>query len=339
MHVASILACGLLCSAASAQTSRPLNVLYIMDDQHNPRMLGLDSNGFGGVPVSLTPNLDLLAAQGVRFSHAYTSAPQCMPERLSLLTGRFPHEHGLRWNNIWEPARGELTLPALARRHGYFTGTIGKNHLFWLDQPDLRVTDHGFDRVQDRADYVEFCGDNGVPPYFANGNHWRMDGISLSAGYTFNTNRFHTSGYFSDQAIDFLENRAGPGGDGKPFVLWLSFDGPHPPILPSGPADPNDWAHRYHPFSQLALPANLGKVADTSRLQQLQAQYAHMSAEEHREALSYYYGLVSQIDFNIGRVLTRLGELGLDDRTVVVFTADHGEYAGEMACWTKGGGS
>lgn len=339
MRIPSLFVWGLLISTARAQTDSPLNLLFIMDDQHNPRMLGGDSNGYGGVPESLTPNLDQIANEGVRFPHAYCAAPQCVPSRFSILTGRFPHLHGARWNKIWEPARGELTLPALARRHGYFTGTIGKHHLAWLDQSGSSATDHGFDRVQDLDDYKRHCHDNGVPPWQAQGNHWRMEGVTLYVGYTFNPNPFHPSGYFADQAIDFLEDRAGPGGDGQPFVLWLSFDGPHTPILPSGPADPNDWAHRYHPFAQLDLPANIGKVADTARLQITQAQYAHMSDEDHREALSYYYGLVSQIDYNIGRVLGRLQELGLRDHTVVVFTSDHGEFGAEMACWTKGGGS
>lgn len=323
-------------AGAQALGQSPLNLLFVIDDQHNPRMLGTDSNGYGGLDSTLTPRLDQLAEEGVLFSHSYCSTPQCVPARFTLLTGREPHLHGLRWNKIWEPAFGELTLPELARRHGYVTANIGKHHLAWLDQPGESITDHGFDLVVDLGDYDDHCDANGQRPWNHGGNHWSMD--ALKAGYTFNTNEFHPAGYFSDRAMQFLDERSGPAGDGLPFLLWLSYYGPHTPILPSGPADPDDWAHRHGPYEDLSLPGNISKVADLARLAKKQAEWSHMSQEEHREALSYYYGLVSQIDHNIGRVLDHLEALELSERTVVVFNSDHGEMAAEMSCWTKGGG-
>jgi hypothetical protein len=95
----------------------------------------------------------------------------------------------------------------------------------------------------------------------------------------------------------------------------------------------------YHPFDQLGLPPNMDKVAPTQRLQRQQDKFAPVTDEEWREILSYYYGLVTQIDWNIGRVLERLGELGLAENTLVIYTSDHGEMAAEMSCFTKGTGS
>jgi arylsulfatase A-like enzyme len=326
---------------------RPLNVLVVMTDQHNARALGHTDNGFGGVPSSLTPNLDALAAGGTRFDAAFCATPQCSPSRFTVLTGRWPHDHGLRWNGIWEP-HGQVTFPRLARAAGYVTATIGKHHFNWLLQSAPLVEDHGFDLVIDWSDYSNFCASRSTPTFLAPGRYWAMPGLFNErgggyhlpwAGFTLNTNELHPAGFWADQAIRFLEQRAGPGGDGQPFLLYYSMVGPHPPMLPTGSADPQDWAHIFHPYSQLALAPNLNKVATTTRLAIHQGFREGMTPEQHREALSYYYGLINQIDWNIGRVLARLESLGLADETIVVFTADHGEMATEMGCWAKGAGS
>jgi len=321
---------------------RPPNVLVILCDQFNARMLGHEDNGYGGVATSLTPNLDQLAAEGVRFSNATCSAAVCQASRYSILTGRWPHHHGLRQNSIWEP-RTETTFPELALAAGYYTGNIGKHHLIWPNQPRPYKDLHGFLEFIDQGDYQAFCIANGVLAYDAPTNFWAMPGVPAvggfeETGYTFNTNEFHPSGYWAQEMIRFLEDRAGPDGDGKPFVCWYSMVGPHPPILPSGVA-PDDWAHLYQPYTGLQLPPNYGKVATTQRLALLQTNFAPLTPDESREALSYYYGAISQIDYNIGRVLDTLEQLDLADDTLVVFTADHGEMASEMRCWTKGAGS
>lgn len=326
---------------AQAPAEGPLNLLFLLDDQHNPRMLSAAEGGHGGLASPLTPALDELAGAGVRFDNAYCATPQCRPSRFTMLTGRHAHRHGLRTNSVWEPARGEVTLPMLARRFGYAIGTIGKHHMEWLRDVNRGVTDHGFDLVLDHTDYSSYCKAHGVDPWKDAHRHWAMPGLPPAldpVGYTFNTNEFHPAGYFADRAMEFLEERAGPSGDGRPFALWLSFPGPHPPVLPSGPDSPQDWAHMFFPPDALPLPPNFDTVATTTRLATLQASYTHVSIDQHREVLAYYYGLVAQIDHNVGRVLQRLDELGLKERTLVVFTADHGEYASEMGVWTKAGG-
>ncbi|MCP3915638.1 MAG: sulfatase-like hydrolase/transferase [bacterium] len=327
--------------------NRPLNVLVVITDQHNARMLGHASNGFGGAAMSMTPNLDTLASQGARFEAAFCVTPQCSPSRFTILTGRWPHEHGLRSNRIWEP-QGNITFPRLAADAGYVTATIGKHHFHWLSQPTPLAEDHGFDVIVDERDYTAFCASMGTAVYNAQGRVWGMPNLFNAragghhlplAGFTFNTNELHPAGYWADRAIDFIEDRAGPGGDHQPFVLYYSMVGPHTPILPTGPAAPQDWAHAFHPFDQLALASNLQKVSTTTRLSFFQEVYEELRTDQHQEMLSYYYGLVHQIDWNIGRVLARLEALGIADETIVVFTADHGEMASEMGCWTKGAGS
>jgi len=327
-------------AASNSNSQKPFNVLFIMVDQQNIHALGAYDSAFGGLDQSMTPNLDRLAEEGVLFENAVCSTPQCCPSRFSVLTGRWPHNHGLRWNTVWEP-RNNVTFPTLARAAGYGTATIGKHHLYWLDQQRPLVEDHGFDLVLDLDDYSDFCSDNGMDIYIAPGNQYSMPNMPAlleGTGYTFNDNGFHPAGYWADQVIEFIDEQSAEGETAEPFVCWYSMVGPHSPIMPSGPADPHDWAHMYHPFSQLPLPANFDKDASTGRLLHEQSFYAGMSDAEHREVLSYYYGLVTQIDYNIGRVLDRLDELGIADETLVIYTADHGEMAAEMSCWAKGGG-
>jgi arylsulfatase A-like enzyme len=322
-------------------TWRP-NVLFIMCDQLNVRMLGHEENGYGGVSQSLTPNLDALAAEGVRFSNATTASAVCQASRYTILTGRWPFHHGVRANQIWEP-RTETTFPELARAAEYKTANYGLHHLMWDNQPPGWGDDHGFEIILDLGNYGMFCSLNGQATYSAPSNSWFMPGLPVfgefeKTGYSFSQNEFHPSGYFADQVIGFLRNRAGPHGDGKPFVCWYSMISPHTPILPSGVA-PDDWAHIYHPFEQLDLAPNFDRIPTTQRLAYAQSQFEALSPDQFREALSYYYALISQLDANVGRVLAELEALGIADDTLVVFTADHGEMATEMGCFTKGAGS
>ena len=317
-----------------APPSDAVNVLFVMTDQHNPRMIGGDSNGYGGLSTSLTPHLDELAAEGVRFPRSYCASPQCMPSRFSLLTGLHTHRHGLRVNKIWEPA-GETTWVELARAQGYRTGIFGKHHLEWLDHPEA-LDDHGFQEVADMEDYDAWCQANGYKRFDHPAVVTTMPNLPKTmtlVGHTSTPNFRHPTGWFSDRMIRFLEERS---VDGEPFAAWLSFYGPHTPILPSNAADPGDWAHSEFPYQALALPPNQAKVSALRRVSKTQNLYAAMTDEQHREVLAYYYGYVRQIDHNIGRVLDRLQQLGLEDNTLVVFTSDHGECGGEMDCWTKG---
>ena len=288
------------------------NVLFIICDQLNFRMLGHEGNGYGGLPQSMTPNLDALASGGVRFTNASTVSAVCQASRYSILTGRWPYNHGVRTNGIWEP-QTETTFPELAQIADYQTANLGLHHMWWLLQEGEFHADHGFDENLDLADYSQHCADHGQPTYNDPSNIWVMPNLPVygqfeNTGYTHNTNEFHPSGYFADEAIRFLNERAGPQGDGKPFVCWYSMISPHTPILPSG-APSEDWAHLYHPYDQLTLPPNFDKIATTQRLAFTQSQFEGLSESQFREALSYYYAMVSQLDWNIGRVLDELEQV------------------------------
>lgn len=339
-----LLAAYALSSTAQARQNAetPLSVLVILGDQHNARALGSDDNGFGGLTQSLTPNLDRLAEEGTRFPNAFCSQPQCNPSRTSIVTGKYPHSHGVRWNGVWEP-KGLVTLPRLARDAGYATATIGKHHFMWLEQSPPREEDIGFDLVVDLPEYRTYCNFNGQQSYTQMGAFVSLPNLpgQLSiTGYTTNRNQFSPMGFWADETIAFLEARApASGGDGRPFVCFYSNYGPHTPILPSAAPGETDWAHLYYPFAGLSLPPNVAHIGQTTRLGNLQSGFAVINDLAWREVLALYYGFITQMDFNIGRVLSRLDALGLSDSTLVIYSADHGEMSSEMDSWTKGGGN
>ncbi len=298
------------------RTSENPNILFIMSDQHNARALGCYGN-----PDVETPNLDRLAASGVRFDKAFCQTPQSCPSRMSILTGRYAHSHGLRSNGVLEPEE-ETTIAEVLRDSGYATGGVGKMHLFspWSEL--------GFDHEVDMIQYLQFMKGEGLPNYLASGD-WLPLKISGPVGVSHADNDHHRAGFWAAETIKFLR-----ANKDKPFCAWCSFYGPHTPIVPSLP-----WAEMYDPH-KLALPGNFDcrPPKPSWRLRASQSQFRRMDEAAHRHTLAYYYGLISQIDFNIGRVLHELDALGLAEKTIVIYTADHGEMASEFSTWTKGTG-
>ena len=298
---------------SNAAAADKLNVLFIMSDQHNVRAMGCSGN-----PRIKTPNIDRLAADGVRFSNATCQTGQCCPSRATLFTGRYAHSHGCRWNGVADPV-DEVYFPEVFQAAGYATATIGKHHF------SVPAAKHGFDRNVSMPEYNRFCRSHRKLTWLGKGK-WERYKISGPVGVTAADNDYHPVGYWSNQMIDWLG-----GVKDKPFCGVLSFFGPHTPICPS-----KKWADMYDP-AQMVLPGNFDVKRDdwptAMVLQRRQAQ--KMTVADHRRTTALYYGLTSQIDHNIGRVLAELDRLKLADRTLVVYTADHGELMGEHRSWTK----
>ncbi len=292
----------------------PLNVLFIMSDQHNAHALGC----YGNTEIK-TPSLDRLAAAGVRFQNAFCQTGQCCPSRYTIWTGRYAHSHGLRWNHVIEPLN-EITIGEVFRDAGYVTATIGKHNM----QYDVAL--HGFDQAVEVPDYNRFVEGLGVPHCWAEGDWlpYRNDQFARPIGTSHADNEHHMAGFFGTEAVKFLQ-----ANQNKPFCLWLSFHGPHVPHVAS-----KQWMDLYD-ADALTLPPNFYEQrsdvpAGLNRLRQL---LGDLTEQDFKKVLRCYYALVSQIDHNIGRVLDELDRLGLTERTIIVYTADHGEMMGEhRAC-------
>lgn len=287
---------------------QPPNILFIMTDQHNARALGC----YGMEKIS-TPNMDRLANEGILFENAICQTGQCVPSRYSIWTGRYARSTGT-YGNGQDQNPDEKTVGDLFKAAGYVTGTVGKHHMIMKAENK----NHGFDTVL--VPRVPLKPIDTLP--FAEAKPGRS-----YVGPSSLPNEAHTTGLITQASLDFIRaNRD------KPFVLWCSYFGPHTPINPSMP-----WAGLYDPES-LTLPKNHLSVDDNipNMDRFISKSGAYSKEEYHLKTLALYYGFVSQIDYNIGRLVRELEDLGLLDNTIIVYTADHGEMMAEHQCWTKG---
>lgn len=275
--------------------TRQPNILFILSDQQR-----WDTCGCYGQSLDLTPNLDRLATEGVRFEHAFTCQPVCGPARSCLQTGKYATETGCYTNHRMLPL-DERTVAHHLSDQGYEVGYIGKWHLasfgprhgpddfltraipperrggykdYWLAADALELTSHGYDGHMFDAD--------GERREFPEGQY-RVDAET-------------------DWVLDYLQSRSGE----KPFFLYLSYLEPH---------HQNDRRHYEGPegskeeFKDFSVPGDLaGRPGDWQ--------------EEYPD----YLGCVHSLDRNLGRIREELERLGLWENTLVIYTSDHGSH-------------
>ena len=294
------------------------NFLLILADEFARHAMGC-----AGHPVVQTPNLDRLAARGVRFSQAYTNSPICVPARAAMHTGRFVHDTGC-WASA-QPYRGQQESWAhRLRRDGMDAVSAGKLH---------------FRRTQD---------DNGFAPelrpmHVKNGIGWvsgllrdPLGDYPATAELAAQVGALDTDYHAYDRAVanaatGWIEARAGSGG--PPWALFVSFVSPHYPL-----AAPPAWFERYADADLPAPKPYAGNWRDHPALAETLRFFdydRHFDAAARDAAICSYLGLVSFVDDLIGRVLAALEAGGFADETTILFTSDHGEMLGDFGLWTK----
>lgn len=326
-----------------------MNVLFIMADQ-----LRWDHLGCAGHPYLRTPHLDALAARGVRFANAFVNSGVCGPSRMSYYTGRYPISHGATWNRV-PLSIGEVTLGEMLQGAGHTLALAGKTHVM----PDV----HGLKRLQleggselatllERGGFVEIDrydghhspgNESGYPAFlramgYDGDDPWTdhviaamgPDGQVLSGWHMRHCHLparvqepHSESAFMTDQAIDFTR-RMGE----RPWVLHLSYVKPHWPYM--APA----------PYHAMYTPGQCLPVvrSDAERIDEHPVLAAY---RQHEESISFqrddcirtvrpaYQGLISQLDHHLGRLFEHLDARGQLDDTLVIFTADHGDYLGD----------
>jgi arylsulfatase A-like enzyme len=294
-----------------------------MTDQHRADCLGAAGN-----KVIHTPNLDSLAAGGVLFRNAYSSTPTCTPARAALLTGQSPWSHGmLGYGRVAE--HYPIEMPRLLREAGYYTAGIGKMH--WYPQRTL----HGFhETILDESGRVESPGFvSGYRKWFWSrkpGADPQPTGIDWN-GYDAKpfplADRFHPTAWTAATAVRWLNEYRRP----EPFFLHVSFERPHSPYDP-----PRRWWDRY--ADAPLPPARAGQWAERFRPRSGNGPdpwHGDLGAETVRNARRGYYGSVSFVDQEIGRILHALDKRRLLDDTLIVMLADHGDMLGDQFLWRK----
>ncbi len=331
-----------------------MNILLITADQFRA-----DSMSCAGHRLVRTPNLDRLAEDGVRFAQHYSQCPPCGPSRTSLLTGMYQMNHRSVTNGT--PLDGAFTnLAEMARTASYTPWLIGYTDItldprrFHPNDPRVGTYEQVLPGLQQFSPGSDECSTD--PAWWAQlrelgYDHWDQP-FRQKPEYA---PTIHTKGptyapsivkaehgltaFVADQALRFFRHYAG-----APWFLHVSFQRPHPPFVAHEPyhdmyrlEDVPDFRalpsledeRAVHPF----MPFRLGRLEMNPKLP-LDISHPNDS-RAWRQARATYYGLISELDHNIGRLVAALKELGVYENTLIVFTSDHGEMLGDHWCWGK----
>jgi arylsulfatase A-like enzyme len=288
--------------------ARPNLVFILTDDQR------FDSMGCAGNPVIQTPNLDRLAASGVRFVNHFATTAICCVSRASILSGQYERRHGIgNFSTPFTPIQWAATYPMLLRAAGYRTGFIGKFGVGNAKQIAAKETD--FD-------------------------HW--GGLPGQAGEWFidpkDPTRTHATARFGNEALEFIE-----GCDAAtPFCLSISFNAPHardgkPREFQPDIRDETLYATNTLPVPVTATDEQFRRLPEFVQQSEGRRRWEKRFAnpEMFQSTLRDYYRLVTGIDREVGRIMAKLAERGFGTNTVIVFTSDNGWFAGERGMADK----
>jgi uncharacterized sulfatase len=304
-------------TARSAQARRP-NVLLIMADDLNNDL------GTYAHPLVKTPNLDRLAARGLRFDRAYTQFPLCSPSRVSMLTGLRPD--ATRVHDLQTDFRTLLpdvvTLPQMFMHNGYFVARVGK--IYHYGNPG-QIGTSGLD---DPASWNAVINPRGIDKdeekQLTNLTPARQLGSALAYYASPAADEEHTDGKVANETIGLLEKHKD-----RPFFIGAGFYRPHCPFIA-----PQKYFDLY---SLDAIPAPVASAESRAPPAAWFTNPPHWGVSEQgqRETIRAYYASISFLDANVGRLLDALDRLGLADNTIVVFVSDHGYHLGEHGQWMK----
>jgi len=286
-------------------SDKPLNVVLLICDQ----MRG-DALSFLGNPNARTPNLDQLAAHGVSFDNYFSNNPVCMPSRKSIFSGLYPHQHGSLTNKHGEPLEIAGSMMEHFKKRGYRLGYVGKNHTY-KDSALASSVDTA--SIRDREPFRAY--NRYVPPEWHTDTYWPSNEC-----YAWRN---------TDEALRFIDHAR----DGNPFFLTVSYFDPHPPYMA-----PSEYTSRYH-SDQMRIPPYIPPSRLSGRLEDYcrAMRFDKIKDTDLTETMRYYYASIEgMVDHQVGRIMTALGTKELLRNTVVIFTADHGDFMGQHRAVRKG---
>ena len=331
------------------------NIILFMADQ-----LRFDALGCYGNTQIHTPNIDRIALNGSTFDNHFVQNPVCSPSRCTVLTGRYPKNHGTRDNGI--PLRDEeITLPEVLRDSGYLTAAIGKMHITTQflpkedEQEDWPEDHYGFDIIHTTCDtktgeYLNWLMEKSPADYaevkLQGERKMKEDRASAADKDTSGPPQvyksainpeYHQSAWIADRAIELIEQSTGD----QPFFAFCSFVDPHHPFDP-----PEPYASMYDPDELEApiwregelddKPPHFRKARTGHGFSNEKYDYEKLTGHDWGCVKAAYYGMVSLVDHNIGRVLDAVERKGIENDTLILFTNDHGELLGDHGLLFKG---
>jgi arylsulfatase A-like enzyme len=314
------------------------NILFVFTDQHRLSAVG----AYGETPCR-TPHIDRLAAEGVLFENAYTVYPVCSPARGSVMTGHYPHTHGITSNlhevgcSVHELEDRPTLLPRKLQAAGYSTGYTGKWHLGTerartfggSNRPSLPST-IGFEGQdfpghggsgEGYGLYRDWLADQGLESHRKPWAHQEVN-IRGACGEIDLPSSATIPGYLATKSIDLIDDFRSRG---RPWFHSLNFWGPHSPYHASP-----EFVDMYRDASIPPWPNFDWPARETPGPHHMKIFWDHekMTWDDYAAALRYYYARASLIDSQMGRVIEHLRKTGDLANTWIIFTADHGETLG-----------
>lgn len=337
-------AASLIPLSATAAEQKKMNVLFIISDD-----LRVELGCYGDTPVK-TPNIDRLAAQGVRFERSYCQYPLCCPSRTSMLTGRNPTTTNVQGNRSWFGAAHPdwVSLPKYFRQNGYVTLRSGKIFHEGIDDTEAWV-EGGEPRIygEDAPKQKKEQSAAPKPATAAEDEAHVKSMIALDRSRAAKSDRWEATPddedppqndtIKTDKALELLQKYKDAD---QPFFLAFGLSKPHSPLIA-----PKRFFDEYK-IDAIPLPVDFaprptvpeGFPAGSIRPNNADLFIARdASPQEAKEMIRAYLSCVSYVDWNVGRMLDLLKKLGLAENTIVVFWGDNGYQLGEKGKWSKAG--
>ncbi|MDP6116997.1 MAG: sulfatase-like hydrolase/transferase [Planctomycetota bacterium] len=300
----------------SASPDRP-NIVLIISDQHNPHFMGCAGN-----ELVQTPNLDRLAAQGVRFTNVHCPSPLCVPSRMAFMTGRYPSENQV-WSNGCQLSSDIPTFAHGLGAGGYEAILCGRMHFVGSDQF------HGFER----RIIGDVSGSHLTAEIRGTGSRGRTTGQSK---YAVEVSGHGLQGYaaydnaVTDTAVDFLNSDRDVE---RPFCMVVGYVLPHNPLICS--KELFDYYYERLPAPEPMSSEYLGRLHPAVKSWRERRGIDELTPEQNRRGLAAYYGLCTELDRNAGRVIDAVRASSAAEDTAIIYCSDHGDMACEHGMWWK----
>lgn len=329
---------GCLFAALPARSETDYNVLFIISDDLTYTALSCYGN-----EICQTPNIDRLAARGTRFTRAYCQGTYCGPSRASFMSGYYPHATGsLGYDNPRPRIGDRATWSQHFKNHGYHAARVSK--IFHMGVPggieyggDGRDHDH-YNGADDEASWTERFNSPG-PEWKAAGDGETLENNPDGAKPAVGGNTFvvveadgddlvHSDGKTAKKAAELIHEYRD-----RKFWLGVGFVRPHVPFVA-----PRPYFEPFLPYEKLELPPKI--PGDWDDIPQAGINYKtsvnmKMDIRRQKKAVGGYYASVAYVDAQVGMVLDALESAGLEEKTIIIFTSDHGFHLGEHDFWAK----